>query len=182
MALIRSFVGISLEVAVAAQISSALAPIKAANQEQSIRWVPTENWHVTLAFLGDQAEETLARLPETLAASLCDITEFDVSLSCIDMFPDAHSRIVAAWVAPSPELDLLYQRIYQAVDSMGIAMDTQAFLPHITLGRIRKGHSALVSAQPMNSVLRVQQVTLFSSQRTPQGSVYTPMSLVSLTG
>ena len=139
MAVLRSFVGISLDMTIARQIDSALEPIKAADQQQSIRWVPIRNWHVTLAFLGDQTEEQLALLPDYLATSLFDTDEMNIRLSRIDMFPDAHSRIVAAWVAATPELNLLHQRVHQAVDSLGmITDDTQAFLPHITLGRIKK--------------------------------------------
>jgi len=180
MALLRSFVGISLDETVAADISSALAPIKAADHEQSIRWVPGRNWHITLAFLGDQTEETLASLPESLAASVIDIAEMYVGLSRIDMFPDTRSRIVAAWVSSSPEIDLLHQCACRAVEPLDIVRDKQTFLPHITLGRIRKGRSAVVSAQALNTMLRVQQITVFTSQRTPRGSVYTPLSSVPL--
>lgn len=180
MALFRAFVGISLDGFVTDHISSALVPIKTADQEQAFRWVPERNWHVTLAFLGDQSEETLATLPERLTASLQEQAEFNVGLTRIDMFPDVRSRIIAAWVTTTPELGLLYQRIWHAADSLGIVKDAQAFLPHITLGRFRKGRSTVISSQAVNSVFRVRQITLFKSQRTPKGSIYTPLASLPL--
>lgn len=181
MALFRSFVGISLDLPDAVQINSALEKIKSAVPEQSVRWVPIRNWHVTLAFLGDQSEEELAQLAENLAASLFDVTEFEIGLSRIEIFPDSSSRVVAGWVSSTPALSKLHQRVYQTLTSLDIIVnETQAFLPHVTLGRIRKGRSAVLSAQPVNIVLNVKHVTVFRSQRTPQGSIYTPLSSVPL--
>ena len=55
----RLFVALVPPVEAIDDLDRAVAPVRAARPE--LRWIPTERWHLTLAFYGEVAEGDLAR-------------------------------------------------------------------------------------------------------------------------
>ena len=62
-----------------------------------IRWVDQENYHITLAFLGDQEQPSLENLAEQLDYSLQQ-SQSQISLSHAQPFPESRPKLVAAMV------------------------------------------------------------------------------------
>ncbi|UUR08824.1 RNA 2',3'-cyclic phosphodiesterase [Sphingomonas glaciei] len=99
----------------------------------SLRWVHADQLHLTLRFIGEvdgaQAEDVAA----SLAAVAFDA--FALRLSGTGCF--AHRRHGALWagVAPRDPVAALAAKIERAVQAAGVAPETRAFHPHITLAR-----------------------------------------------
>ena len=66
-------------------------------QPDGVRWIPPENWHMTVLFLGDGFSRTQAdALAEAVEGGLPDLSAFEVPLERIDWFPSAQKPVVLA--------------------------------------------------------------------------------------
>jgi RNA 2',3'-cyclic 3'-phosphodiesterase len=132
--------------------------------------------HLTLKFLGNVPKHALAQfeilldeaLPrEPLAATLEGLVCFNSS---------KHVRVVAANLAEATgELACSANLLSRGVLELGIAEERRAFVPHITLLRLRepKDVSRLLAEQPVASTpLLFDELRLVQSELTPKGSIY----------
>ena len=103
------------------------------------RRVPTENLHLTLAFLGDQSEPDLEELHFRLEA--IDLPRFTLTPRGTGHFGGDEPRSAHACIQPEPALDRLHTKIAGAVRQSGLTMDMRRFVPHITLGRFKRGEA-----------------------------------------
>lgn len=145
-------------------------------------FVPRQNYHVTLAFLGDigeaQAREVMDVMDEACACA-----------AAVPMRPDGLGKFGRAsdatlWLglASSPELTDLASCMREALGSRGIRFDDKPFLPHITLARrVRLPKGALPElAFPLPSA--AARVTLFKSTLSRDGAQYKPLYSAGLPG
>ncbi|MCG8670321.1 MAG: RNA 2',3'-cyclic phosphodiesterase [Pseudomonadales bacterium] len=184
----RSFIGLPLADELSRAISFRVKPLQLAHKAQlndgSIRWIPPENWHITLAFLGDQPFSLLEQLHQDLT-KVCDNTfAFSADLISLAKFPDAKSRIIAALVEPCDSLLMLQTAVSELCDQRGITLDQRKFKPHITLARLKRGSEQAdfdsVLDQSWQQSATWNRVMLYGSRLTPGGSVYQSLSQFAL--
>ncbi len=142
------------------------------------RWVPEENLHLTLRFIGElpshRAEEV------DLALSALRGKRFSLSLSGVGTH-SKQGREVALWVGVerNPALEHLQAKIETALQRAGLPVEKRRFLPHVTLARLDGPSEAkLVAWVQSNNLFRagpfeIDAITLFSSQLGKEASVYT---------
>lgn len=97
------------------------------------RLVPPENYHLTLAFLGEHPRPVLEDLHlelETIAPEPLDLT-----INGVDVFGGSSPRALFAAVLQTDPLKALRAKILHAADEAGIHPDRRRFHPHITLSR-----------------------------------------------
>ena len=145
---------------------------------QGARWVPPENYHITLRFIGEVAAHQAEEID--LALSILKARGFSLSLTGVGTFEKA-GRPVALWVGVerNPQLDLLQSKIETACQRTGFEPERRRFIPHVTLARLDNVFEAklavfvqannLFRAEPV----RVEHFTLFSSRLGKEASVYT---------
>lgn len=151
------------------------------------RWVPTEQLHLTLAFLGEVAEKTAGNLSERLA--LIQISQFSLSFSGHGCFPNRHRpRVLWAGVDPQPSLLQLAARVHEVVQECGIHQEDRPFSPHITLARlkfpaVREVDAFLTMPQKQKLLpFPVSEFTLFQSMLTQKGASHVPIRTFPLAG
>ncbi|QEM68326.1 RNA 2',3'-cyclic phosphodiesterase [Geobacter sp. FeAm09] len=144
------------------------------------RWVPAEQIHLTLAFLGEVDGVTLKRLTGALAAIRAP--GFTLRFSGTGCFPDRRRpRILWAGLEPQPKLDALVSLVREAVLACAIPQEERPFSPHITLARLKLPAPREVEAFLMgNRALElppadVREFVLFESSLTSRGAVHTPV-------
>ncbi len=175
---VRSFIGIPLLPTDVAWCENLVAAVRSrckhSDKLSELRWVPSENLHITLAFLGTQPEQTLIELSENLSSLLQHRSGFLLPIFRLSSFPDAKSRILALELNASPALMALQQQVVGAVLDAGIQLSQShgRFRPHITLARVRSGTAPLTYEQPLEQTLAVQSVVLFESCHGAQGVFY----------
>ena len=146
----RLFIAIPLDEGV----TDNLARVDTAANLRGARWVPAENMHLTLAFLGDVDPPRLPELEEALFTASAEVLEpLRLRVQGIGAFPDelAVRTLWAGLDGDVPQLIELRKRVTQELKLRGFDFDQRRFRPHITLARLRQ-------AQPMPERLpRLQQ-------------------------
>jgi 2'-5' RNA ligase len=142
------------------------------------RWVDPDNLHVTLRFIGEVPENRMAEIDELLAEIAAK--PFDLSLAGVGSFARGREP-TSLWVGldRSEPLAALQSRIHKALTREGFPSDEKRYTPHVTLARLHHAPERdlalfiaehnLFRAEPF----RAEQFTLFSSQLTSAGSIYT---------
>jgi RNA 2',3'-cyclic 3'-phosphodiesterase len=131
------------------------------------RIVPAENWHLTLAFLGDTSSEALERLRAGLGdAELGPGSE--ITFGSVGAFPNP-ARASVLWLgltAGEEAVLALHGRVSAAVRRAGFAVEEGRFVPHLTLARVqppRDVRRLLERASPPEVRMLMEAVTLFRS-------------------
>lgn len=119
---------------------SALDEAIAARDEQ-LRWVPPEQWHLTLVFCGEVAEGRVGELTERLGRAAARTSPFALRLSGAGTFPKQAARARVLWVGLDGDLaalSRLAERCAAAARRTGIDVEDRPYRPHLTLARARR--------------------------------------------
>lgn len=108
---------------------------------RDLRWIGPEDWHVTLAFLGDVPDPVAAGLARALERTAAGHRPFPLALAGAGAFPVApHARVL--WCGLDGDhaaLTALAASVADAVTHAGAAPPDagRPFRPHLTLARSR---------------------------------------------
>lgn len=140
------------------------------------RWQTDDQLHLTLRFIG----EVESHVGDDIHAALGAIhhPRFDIALDGISGFERrGQAETLWAGITPQEPLKTLHNKIDQAIARAGVAPDQRAYLPHITLARLKRGSgsiSALLerSGGLTSAPFAVDSFCLYESHLTPEGAVY----------
>lgn len=176
---VRLFIAINLPTEVRRAIVDATAPMRQAAPRLS--WVTEERLHLTMEFLGDQPEESVAPLRAALAREAARHAPVTLELRGLGAFPNLRSpRIVWLGVAADPRLELLQHDLARMCEELGYERDARAFRPHITLGRARtplhadaaRTLAAAARAVAWSATVEARSVDIMESRLLPSGARY----------
>lgn len=97
------------------------------------RRVEPEDFHLTLAFLGEQPDHRLEAVHDGLERLA--FPPFALELRGLGLFGGAKPRLAFAAVPELPDLIRLQAKIARIAVAAGIAVPSRDFHPHVTLGR-----------------------------------------------
>ena len=171
--MIRLFVALDLP----QELTSRLAML--AGGIPGAKWVPAENYHLTLRFIGEVENWRAQEVDDALACIRA--RPFELALKGAGVFEKA-GRVQALWVGAerNDSLAFLQSKVETALQRIGLAAEKKRFAPHVTLARTDKAAPEKLASwvQAHNlfraPTLTVAHFTLFSSQLGKQASVYTP--------
>jgi RNA 2',3'-cyclic 3'-phosphodiesterase len=143
------------------------------------RWVPPENYHLTLRFVGEVPGHRADEID--LALGAVRARGFPLVLAGVGSFARAETpQSLHVSVARNPALEHLRQKVDTALVRAGVAPERRRFSPHVTLARLDAVPEArlvgwlqahnLFEAEPV----AIRSFTLFSSRRGAERSVYVP--------
>ncbi|HEY5095422.1 MAG TPA: RNA 2',3'-cyclic phosphodiesterase [Candidatus Eremiobacteraceae bacterium] len=180
---VRLFAAIPLDAGARTYVATALDALK--REGARARWVRPENWHVTIAFLGEVADAGLPAVilafrsvvqssvlgQASLAQSM--IKPFSLQLSSIGAFPNLlRPRVI--WVG-GREPDLAFERaslaLRTAFASLGFRFDDAA-TPHATIGRTNGSTPLRAPQLSVEFSMPVTRLVLFESVLGPAGVRY----------
>jgi RNA 2',3'-cyclic 3'-phosphodiesterase len=129
---------------------------------QGVRWIPRQNWHVTLRFIGNA--------DPTEVASRLDMGQFRATIAKVG---PATSRLGRNLVIRVGGLNDLAARVSDLTADVGAPVDARGFTGHITLARLGSNKPRAVAGAPFIAEFPVPEVTLVGSNTHPTGARYT---------
>jgi RNA 2',3'-cyclic 3'-phosphodiesterase len=186
MAVIRAFIAIDLPVSIQQQLDHISKQLQAQCSTNAIRWVPAQNIHLTLKFLGEVSSTNLELLTKLIKAETIRHRSFQIQVGELGAFPTLRRpRVIWVGIQAPPALMSLQHSIESETIRLGYAVEERPFSAHLTLARIshnaspedvRKTGEVLASTKvgPLGIVC-VKTVNLFRSDLQPGGAVYTPL-------
>ncbi|MFO1014770.1 MAG: RNA 2',3'-cyclic phosphodiesterase [Caulobacteraceae bacterium] len=144
---------------------------------ESAAWRPREAFHITLRFFGDVAENVGA----DIESALVPVTGAPLTLGLTGVGAFGEGRdIHAVWAGVDEQAPLtqLHNRCEAAARKAGLAADTRAYRPHVTLAYLKRPDPAEVAEWIQdNNLLKsppftVSSFGLYSSHVTRDGSRY----------
>lgn len=133
-ATVRLFVAVAPPDDAKAELEHALAPVYEAHPR--LRWNRVEDWHITLAFLGEVPTNVVPRLSAALEAVAASHTALALELSGSGHFDD---RVL--WCDLRGDVDGLHElasATRAAVAACGVPFADRPLSPHLTLARARR--------------------------------------------
>lgn len=154
-----------------------------------VKWVEPENLHLSVEFLGDVEEAKIAEIAEVLEKIAVEVTPFELIPTQIVLIPSPRRpRVVAIGLRGDLEkFAELQDTIHNKLSALGFRFKPGK-PPHLTLGRIKKPlHSGQTNRfarfleemkLPEFEPLNCASITLFKSQLTRTGPIYTVVKRV----
>jgi len=161
-----------------------ISDLKAGLKNERVKWTEVENFHITLAFLGDTDETKTEAINNMLRRTCKGFGEFEIFIKGTGVFKNFNDpRIIWTGIEISEKLIELYDCIKSGLKDTGIALEERTFRPHLTLGRIKsiRDNENLRSlvARYLNAEIQSQpvyEVILYESILFQTGPVYKPLA------
>jgi len=135
----RLFVAVDLPECAKDQLAEVRCELPAA------RWVPVEQLHLTLRFIGEVDRATFQLIKKALASVHVD--KFPLTLRGVGHFPPGkHPRVLWVGMDPAPQLLRLQQQVEDVLRELGLPGEERRFSPHITLARLQDAPAGAVTA------------------------------------
>ena len=190
MSLLRAFIAIEIPPEIKKAISIQTASIQK-DSGRIVRWVATENIHLTLKFLGEVSLANMEMLTQAIQMECEQLPSFDITVASLGCFPNPRRpRVIWIGLDIPHQLNKLQRQIDTTAARLGYSAEDKPFSPHLTIGRIRE-QSAPTELQTLRDLLErttigvlgtftVREICLFKSDLKPGGPVYTRLLTIPL--
>jgi 2'-5' RNA ligase len=106
------------------------------SQLRGVRWLPAQQLHLTISFLGQVETKQEERL--RLALGIVRVPSFFLPIQGVGVFGGEYPSTVWAGIGKGhPYLFALHKHIQDAIMQLDLEPDLRPFHPHITLGRAK---------------------------------------------
>jgi RNA 2',3'-cyclic 3'-phosphodiesterase len=180
----RLFVAISPPDGVRRRLAALVAELSASagRAGNDVRWIPPENVHLTLHFLGGVPDARVADVKAAVsAAAAAGAPHLSLEVKGAGGFPNARRpRIV--WLGVGGDvaaLGLVVADLGKRLTPLGFPPEARPFSPHLTVGRAREqrgapglGGALAHAAEAEGVAWRVSELVVFESFLSPKGPRY----------
>ncbi len=182
----RLFVALEPPEPVQRRIASAAEKIRrsAGAAAGEVRWVPDQNVHLTVQFLGAVPEERVEAVGDAIAAAAAAARPLLLEVKGAGGFPNSR-RPRVIWLGLSGEVEALAALaadLGKRLAPLGFPPEARPFSAHLTLGRARdqrgapgRGGALAAAAQDEGVAWRATDLVLFESHLSPKGPRYEPV-------
>ncbi|MDP1845961.1 MAG: RNA 2',3'-cyclic phosphodiesterase [Candidatus Moranbacteria bacterium] len=141
-----------------------------------VAWSRKENYHITLNFLGFTLEEKIPELRDAIREATSKQKSFELEFFCVEAGPSEKSKRLM-WITgkEDQELNTLKSRLDKSLGE--VYKKRRKYIPHITLGRIKKGSRDVIQQdfelkREINFSVPVLSVELFESKYEKGKRIY----------
>ncbi len=145
------------------------------------KWIPPENYHLTLKFLGEVGEDRLSSLKEAGVLVASQVRTFSISFCRFGGFPSLASPRVIFYDLETGkgELRSLAGMLECEMERLGFKIEQRPFKTHLTLARIKRSLKPelrevikSVPSLPSSTVQEVNRFVLMRSHLSRSGARY----------
>ncbi len=188
----RAFIAILLDEAIRAAVDAEIEQLRPLGR--AVAWVPAENLHVTLKFLGQQSDAGLREATLALEDAAGRYAPFSIRLHGVGGFPGMdRPRIVWIGVAEGAlEARAVQSALDAALEGRGFPRESRPWHPHLTIGRVFDPRRWRADASPALreriaraattsfGALSIDRIALMRSDLSRSGARYSEISSVRL--
>jgi 2'-5' RNA ligase len=189
---IRTFIAIELNDPLRRALGDVQARLQRDRAARLVRWVASDSIHITLKFLGDVAADQMPTLQRAITDACQGTPPFALTLAHLGAFPNTR-RPNVIWIGVTGQIEMatqLAQKIEAACATLGFPREARPFMPHLTLGRVKKDApaseratiGAMIDGAKIETLgeLRVDHISVMKSDLRPSGSIYTRLHVIEL--
>lgn len=147
-------------------------------------FVPRDNFHITLHFIGEVGKESIEGLCDALYSAAIQNREFKLRLSDLGTFNRGNSSILWVGTEESKPLFRLYNTLSKTLSREGFSAGRQGLKPHVTLGREVEFYNNIKNIRAKFPVehreFTVDKITLMESVRKGSKLIYKPIYTANL--
>src|SRR5262245_46008068 len=132
----RAFVAVLLDGTTRAAVAEEIERLRPLSK--AVAWVPVENLHLTLKFLGEQTDARLAEATLAIDEAAATVRRFNLELLGVGGFPGME-RPRILWVGMAEGalfLRTLQARVETILGQRAFSPDARPWHPHLTIGRV----------------------------------------------
>lgn len=183
MDLLRTFIAFELPDHIQIELSKFIKLLQQANPYK-IRWIPSQNIHLTAKFLGETRMADIPKISALIDQFASNASIQKIIPGKIGSFPNL-SNIRVIWLGLSVPEALIQQidLLENEMEIHGFEREKRGFTPHLTLGRAtlqphsmqmrNLAHSLQTMKPPNIEPFEINSITLFKSELRPTGAEYT---------
>ncbi len=157
-------------------------------QNEAIAWTNFEQIHITFKFIGETPKSKIDSIIKSLETSTQNTKALDITLKHIGIFGSSYNpKVIWAGIEEKKETLNIYNQIQQELTKIQIFSTRENFVPHITLGRIKKPiqkHFFQNTINQWDNVFlgnsKIDSIVLFESILRPNGAVHKPLKTIKL--
>lgn len=175
---LRLFIG--TKIYLSPKICSAINELKQQLSESEIKWVKHENYHLTLKFLGETPEYYINSIDIIIQQILNNIHTFRVELNRCDFFGGKLPQTIWIGLHKADKLIFIQKKINESLQELGFTPEAKIFIPHLTIGRIKKLNSSFsnfkrITEQTSENICEsteIKQIDIIQSKLEASGPIY----------
>ncbi|MEW6447378.1 MAG: RNA 2',3'-cyclic phosphodiesterase [Bacillota bacterium] len=185
---LRLFWAVTLPAAICEELAGIQALFRPLQLD--VKWVETENFHVTVRFLGSAEASVVEPLAAAVRKRVAETRCFNLALGGVGVFPSVkRPRVLWVGLRGHEPFAVLHRQVEEACVSLGFPREDKAFSPHVTIGRFRSATNSAALERKIAEVetrhageFTVTGLDLIASRLTPSGPVYTTLRRITFSG
>ncbi|MFO8234912.1 MAG: RNA 2',3'-cyclic phosphodiesterase [Bacteroidales bacterium] len=152
-------------------------------ENEKIKWVDTDKFHLTLFFLGDTEEDKIEEIRLKLSNIVDEFDKFTLDLKGLGVFRDfVKPKVLWGGIYNYETLASLKNIVDKEMVKSGFTPDKRKFTPHLTIGRIKflKNRETLKKLvlehkHKYFDQIKINELIYYESILRPQGPQYIPI-------
>jgi 2'-5' RNA ligase len=166
-------------------ISKYIIPeLKESLKNENISWAKNHQLHLTLKFLGDTPIHNIKLLNHLFENLTQNYLSYNIKIKNIKIFGSRYKpQVIWIGIEDNGQTNDLYQTIQKEFHLLGVKKKSQNFVPHITLGRIKKISDKTYFQEVIHKysnveaeTIKIEKFVLFESQLTTKGAIHIPLN------
>ena len=145
-----------------------------------IKWVEPDKLHLTLKFLGETHNEKIPKIKQLLTEFVKGKSPLELNFDKVGIFGSSYDpRVIWFGINQNREIKEFGQNLLLHFHENGFKQDRQNFVPHLTVGRIKKLDTKKYFQSVIDKVkdeniqaFNINEIILYQSILKPTGPIY----------
>jgi 2'-5' RNA ligase len=186
----RTFIAVDISAEARRIVAERIAFLRAQFSDLRVGWDKPEKLHLTVKFLGEIPSEKLTQVIAAVENAAKEIEPFSLVLENAGAFPPRGAARVL-WLGVNDEsqnLSEFQKRLETETERIGFERERRTFKPHLTIARLKEPEKSrsltdlhLKTDFPAVN-FPVSEIVVYKSDLRPNGSIYTPLAKIDLSG
>ncbi len=139
------------------------------------KFMRAENYHITLAFIGEIAPYDIDRAATALQKAAAAASPVVLDPSGLGKFGRVHNATLWLGFAENANMNHLANNVRENLQIADIPFDQKPFKPHITIARHANISKTELPALSFPYATHASSITLYKSELHPDGAIYEPL-------